>query len=1352
MIEFTSKNSTTKDNNDIAIIGFGIRFPGESNTLNQFWNNLIEKVDCVKSIDPDRWNTNDYYNGHLEINKFGGINIEEWKRFDPLFFGISPKDAAVQDPQQRLLLKCAWETFEDAGIDPLSIGVRTHSNYLYASGIGNTNGKSSSKIELPEDQHWTKSCVGKVSIFPNHDHSNQKQDMDYLLNSCTYYSKATTQDLYKSIRENSKMSYGPHFQRVLESNFSQEFILSKIDLKSKLSIFDNNSVLNPSIIDSVHIFLVMNYFPNGVLFQGLDDLRYHFSRFPESMMEIETVYIKTSYLELVDNTYYSGNFQMFLEDGTILVECPSVRFIPLKKVDETNKIKHPLNEIYSSFWQTKDSISLPPNQFKEEYNQFNPSSNKELAEPLFPLISKMLFKSIQQRIDITKEQIRDTDIQELESHYLGVENKWRFLFRSVFKFLKTNIELIHDQEIDLDLLTIEMKQQYPDTFDLLNFDISIPAVIDTLFDTENKLQKTAIISLLESFYKSHQFLETFKLLSKTIGKSIEPLLESTSSRSKEKRVIRILELGSGTGSLTIHILEEIERLIQTQPDEETTIDIEYTFSDISSSFFLEATKQYKKFCKSPKINIVYKLLDISKDFSKQGLNNGHYDFIVMFLVLHVATDIKQSLQYIYNLLAPGGGLYFIELNKECILQDISIGIVDQWWGFKDYDLRPNHCCLDPDTWKLVLSESGFQDTIITPTPYNYIINQFLIITQKPFINNIIEKSILSTPQKYNQCIIYCDNNNSEIINQLTQYYNSISSNNTKIIHTIDEFSKLSIQDQDIIIFTKGIEGLNIDNFKQVDMEYTKINQILLAIKSPVKHILVTYRSHIESNNYLGSSLIGIYRSFSNNLEMLLYSIDIDTLETSSNQNLVKSIEYLTNENHFIEREFVIRNNQVLIENWRKECDPRTFKSSSFETEQLGYTFDQNLELELKPIQKWLGPSQVMVRVRSFGLNFRDTLSHRGIVVNQAGLNGETSGNEFSGEIIQIGSLVSKFKVGDSVIGLTLSHNTISHRIKNQTNDKLLLKNDYSIDSKNLGKTVLVTGQSGTILEIIKWMVNNSKQGVDIIVLSLSDIKFELEFLKNRLEYRNDKSRIHFRRVDVSNMELIRNAIKDIYENNHSDRTIEPVESVFHFAFQIEDCLIEDITLENYNICHDTKTIGSYNLHTLSLELNWNIKNFVLCSSLTSVFGSKFQTGYMSANSVTSALSNYRRSIGLPSITLIWGALAVGAVNKYEMITKKFDLLFKLMPVKKINGTMDLVIQNNHLPNLIFAKVHTPTMFKALSYSWGYIKNKFYENHDQPSNLSPDQFKNMTSIEEKIVNVFSAFLAIRELILLKFEFL
>ncbi|MFF1934720.1 beta-ketoacyl synthase N-terminal-like domain-containing protein, partial [Streptomyces sp. NPDC058228] len=46
--------------------------------------------------------------------KWGGV-MEGVADFDPLFFGIAPKDAVHMDPQQRLLMLYVWKALEDAG-------------------------------------------------------------------------------------------------------------------------------------------------------------------------------------------------------------------------------------------------------------------------------------------------------------------------------------------------------------------------------------------------------------------------------------------------------------------------------------------------------------------------------------------------------------------------------------------------------------------------------------------------------------------------------------------------------------------------------------------------------------------------------------------------------------------------------------------------------------------------------------------------------------------------------------------------------------------------------------------------------------------------------------------------------------------------------------------------------------------------------------------------------------------------------------------------------------------------------------------------------------------------------------
>lgn len=110
---FIMKDSASQD---IAIIGLSGIFP-QSSDMNMFWDNLVSSKDCITEVPIERWNYKDYpvmVGGEEKFFKYGGF-IPDIDQFDPLFFNIAPRDAALMDPQERLFLQSVWTTLEDAG-------------------------------------------------------------------------------------------------------------------------------------------------------------------------------------------------------------------------------------------------------------------------------------------------------------------------------------------------------------------------------------------------------------------------------------------------------------------------------------------------------------------------------------------------------------------------------------------------------------------------------------------------------------------------------------------------------------------------------------------------------------------------------------------------------------------------------------------------------------------------------------------------------------------------------------------------------------------------------------------------------------------------------------------------------------------------------------------------------------------------------------------------------------------------------------------------------------------------------------------------------------------------------------
>ncbi|KAF2069432.1 hypothetical protein CYY_009254, partial [Polysphondylium violaceum] len=123
-------NYIAGNKNKVAVVGIGLRLPGNSNSPQEFWNNIKNKFDGVVDIPKERLSENFYNIGYVASNKAGLLDLNEWVYFDPLFFGIKPSDAETMDPQQRMLLKVTYEALEDAHIKPTDIRGSNTSVYI----------------------------------------------------------------------------------------------------------------------------------------------------------------------------------------------------------------------------------------------------------------------------------------------------------------------------------------------------------------------------------------------------------------------------------------------------------------------------------------------------------------------------------------------------------------------------------------------------------------------------------------------------------------------------------------------------------------------------------------------------------------------------------------------------------------------------------------------------------------------------------------------------------------------------------------------------------------------------------------------------------------------------------------------------------------------------------------------------------------------------------------------------------------------------------------------------------------------------------------------------------------------
>ncbi|RMD39967.1 hypothetical protein DV735_g5157, partial [Chaetothyriales sp. CBS 134920] len=164
--------------------------------------------------------------------------------------------------------------------------------------------------------------------------------------------------------------------------------------------------------------------------------------------------------------------------------------------------------------------------------------------------------------------------------------------------------------------------------------------------------------------------------------------------------INIFEVGAGTGAATRLILREIGSSYNS-----------YTFTDISSSFFLPAEEKFG----GSGNRISFRIFDMEKEPQIQGYVEGWYDVVTAVNVLHVSTDVLAALSNVRRLLKPGGYLVVGELTSTDLLSaGMTFGTLPGWWTGAETGRRWGPL-LSLGQWDSVLKQAGFSG-IDTLTP------------------------------------------------------------------------------------------------------------------------------------------------------------------------------------------------------------------------------------------------------------------------------------------------------------------------------------------------------------------------------------------------------------------------------------------------------------------------------------------------------------------------------------------------------------------------------------------------------------------------------------------------------------
>jgi acyl transferase domain-containing protein len=101
----------------IAIVGMSCLFPG-AGSLRDYWANVRDGVDAITDVPQSHWTVGDYFDADpkapdMTYGRRGGFL--DPVDFDPMGFGIAPRDLEATDSTQLLGMYVAREALRDAG-------------------------------------------------------------------------------------------------------------------------------------------------------------------------------------------------------------------------------------------------------------------------------------------------------------------------------------------------------------------------------------------------------------------------------------------------------------------------------------------------------------------------------------------------------------------------------------------------------------------------------------------------------------------------------------------------------------------------------------------------------------------------------------------------------------------------------------------------------------------------------------------------------------------------------------------------------------------------------------------------------------------------------------------------------------------------------------------------------------------------------------------------------------------------------------------------------------------------------------------------------------------------------------
>jgi NADPH:quinone reductase-like Zn-dependent oxidoreductase/ubiquinone/menaquinone biosynthesis C-methylase UbiE len=526
---------------------------------------------------------------------------------------------------------------------------------------------------------------------------------------------------------------------------------------------------------------------------------------------------------------------------------------------------------------------------------------------------------------------------------------------------------------------------------------------------------TGEVDPLTLIFKDEQLMSDFYDEMLAMSNPLKPVQAYVDVLVHKRPNMKFLEIGAGTGGSTQVMLEVLDTWAGPRYGQ-------YVFTDIGPSFLERGRARF-----SDKKNMQFRTLNIETDPLHQGFLEHEFDVVVADMVLHATSDLNKTLRHLRKVLKPGGKLIMKEMTTpKKILAGFVFGLLPGWWlSVEECRIEAQSPCIDEAGWDVLLKSNHFSGAEVVVRDYeaeDCHTWSFLFSTATEALQPAYHpERPLSVPHIVTKKGSTLQANLAEKVYDFLE----LAGAPPKAMSLDEAADSGDLANRDFVILLESEEPILVDPTREL---FGSLQKVLYSARSI---IWVTQSSCTTSPGYgIITGLARVLRTENNSTQIV--TLQLETQETAQIGAHVSSLFKVTQESlkircdvesEYLERSNILHINRIVSSTrinehiFRRTAHPVIHQPIGDSKIRLGIRalgLLDTLEFsEEMSTEQELASDEVLIRVHSIGVNFKDCLTLLGRIDT------DDLGSECAGTVVQRGGGCGDISPGARVVVLVL---------------------------------------------------------------------------------------------------------------------------------------------------------------------------------------------------------------------------------------------------------------------------------------------------------------------------------------------